>query len=145
MSYRHNPSPQLTHSTNTQTYTVKPNIHYPCANEHPTGTAVIRDHSCQRKPHRPETVSSQLINATDAAQLIIWHDFLHHREPENLVDGQTKVDDHHRQASYDRLNCVRERQAKQDEGHADTNHHQVHGDPAPAQTIQIPRQQNSDK
>src|SRR5437764_12270546 len=93
---------QLTDGTNAQTETVKPNIHYPCANEYPTGTDIIRDHSCQRKAHRPETISSQLINAADAAQLIFWHDFLHHREPENLVNGQAKVDYYHCQASYRR-------------------------------------------
>src|SRR6266487_2216078 len=134
-----NPSFQLTDRTNAQTQTVKPYIRYPRANEDPTGADVIRDHSCQRKPHRPETVSSQLVDAADTAQPVIWHDFLHHREPENLVDGQAKVDDHHRHASYHRLNCVREGQAKQNESHAYANHHQVHGNPAPAQTIQIPR------
>src|SRR5262245_1822239 len=103
----YNPSPQLTDRTNTQTHTIKPYIHYPCANEHPTGTDVIRNHSCQRKPHGPETISSQLINATHTAQPVIWHKFLHHREPENLVNGQAKVDHHHRQACYHRLNSVR--------------------------------------
>src|SRR2546428_12383391 len=85
------PSPQLTDCTNTQTETVKPYIHYPCANEHPARADIIRDHSCQRKPHRPENVSSQLINAAHTTQPIIWHDFLHHREPKYLVDSQAKV------------------------------------------------------
>src|SRR5213076_2823560 len=66
-------SPQLTDRTNAQPYTIKPHVHYPGSNEHPARTHVIRDHSCQRKPHRPETVSSQLINTADAAQPVIWH------------------------------------------------------------------------
>src|SRR5579885_3243169 len=104
-----NRSLQLADGTDAQTETVEYCIDYPGTNEHPAGTDVIGDGSCQSKSHGPETVSSQLINTADTAQSVIWHDFLHHCEPENLIDRQAKVHDHHCQASYFWLEAVRER------------------------------------
>ena len=66
-SCRHTLSLQLANRTGAQAETIKPCVHYPGANEHPTGADVIREHSCQSKPYGPEAVSSQLINAADTA------------------------------------------------------------------------------
>jgi hypothetical protein len=56
---------QLTDGPNAQTDTVKPNVHYPGANEYQTWADVIRYHSCQHKAHGPESVSSPLMIDVD--------------------------------------------------------------------------------
>ena len=136
---------QPPYSMSAQANTVESHVQYPGADEHPAGADVIGDHACQDKPYRPEAISPQLIDAADAAQSVIWHDFLHYREPQDLVDGQAKVDEHHRQASNERLKAVWQGQAEQDESHTYADHHQVHSDPAPAQPIQMSGEQDSDQ